>query len=78
MTDLNSEYLYEVVVMYTIEGAILESFLEDYKFKPDKYVMSVARIERPTVEICCPEEAIAMPPCPICGSKDPADGELSE
>ena len=71
MSDLNEKYIYEVVVSYTIDGDNLENFVEEFKHKPDKYVISVQRIEKQLDVPCCPDSVIFdNPPCPICKSDD--------
>jgi hypothetical protein len=55
MSNLNAGYAYEVVVSYTISGETLEDFVEQFKFKNDKYVVSVQRIDKDDSAHCCPE-----------------------
>jgi hypothetical protein len=51
MNDLTKDYVYEVVVHYTINPEELENFVENYKFKNDRYVISVQKVEK-EIHIC--------------------------
>jgi hypothetical protein len=51
MSDLTKDYVYEVVVHHTVDPEELENFVENYKFKKDRYVISVQRVEK-EVHVC--------------------------
>jgi hypothetical protein len=51
MSNEDKSYYYEVVASYVIQPEDLETFVENYKFKPDKYIVSVQKIEH--TPHCC-------------------------
>ena len=50
MSDEVKSY-YKVIASYDVQLENLEEFVKDYKFKLDKYIVSVQRID-PTPHVC--------------------------